>query len=177
VPSVQTGEYLMGMSYRTYVGPYLWCSVRTRPATKEIRLCARSECRFFRESSPMPSDSNFCPQCGTPAVDKIVEVEGQVEEILSSCDLMEATNENLVPVNNNYADAGVHLFVSNLAKAPGLRLERGGDLGEIMQYDGVIIDQELTAFRERHADDLEIVYEHYGEDRVEVRWGVLASYG
>jgi len=167
----------MGMSYRTYVGPYLRCSVRTRPRTKEIKVCPHFKCRFHTEANSMPDGSIFCPQCGRKAEDKIIEVEGEVDEVLDDIDLLEATNERLVPFNCSYPEMGTHLFISNSTKPPGVSLERGDGVGEIREYNGIIIDQELAAFRKRHAKDLEIAYEHYGEDRVEVCWGLMAAYG
>ena len=165
----------MGRTYSTYVGPYVHCSVRTRPTTVEIKLCTKRGCRFAKQDNPMDKKNNFCPQCGAAAKVKEIKVKGEVDEVLDAYDITEATNERLVEICSAYPIKGVHLFVSNSTKAPGITLERGDAVGEIRRYDGIVIDQELMAFRDRHAKDLEIIYEHYGEDRVEVCWGLLAE--
>lgn len=166
----------MGMSYSTFVGPYAHCTTLTRPAEKEVKVCPKRGCRFAKIANPMSDENKFCPQCGAVAKVKSVKIKGVVDEVVDAYDVMEATNERLYP-HGNHRTEGEHIFVSNNTKSPGISLERGDGVGEIKQYDGVVIDQEISAWRDRHAKDLDILYEHYGEDRVEVRWGLLASYG
>lgn len=165
----------MGMYYSGFLGPYVRCSVGTKPCTEEIKLCSKRGCRFAKKSNPMDNQNNFCPQCGAPPKVKVVKIKGAVDDVVDQYDAMMATKERLTVFNGEYDQEGIHLFVSNYTKSPGIRIGSSEPCGEIRQYNGVEIDKELMAFRDRHDKDLEILYEHYGEDKVEVCWGLLGE--
>lgn len=166
----------MSSHYSAFLGPYVRCSVRTKPSTKKIKLCTKKGCRFAKKSNPMSSDNNFCPQCGSAAKIKEVKLKGEVDDTIDQYDVVMATKERLTEFNGEYGQEGIHLFVSNNTKSPGTSISRDeGCYGEIKQFDGEAIDLELEGFKGRHAADLEILYEHYGHDRVKVCWGLLAE--
>jgi len=165
----------MGMHYTGFLGPYVRCGVLTHPSTKEIKVCSKRGCRFAKKSNPMDDANNFCPQCGSAAKTKEVKDKGQIVDVVDIYDVMMATDERLTEFNSEYGQEGIHLFVSNHIKSLGIEISRDARCGEIKQYNGVDIDQELMAFRDRHERDLDILHEHYGEDRVEVCWGLIGE--
>jgi hypothetical protein len=144
---------------------------------KEIKLCPHFKCRFHLENNPMDDRNNFCPQCGREAIVKKVKIKGQVEDAVDSYDVLMEMKERLYEYCSAYPIEGSHIWVSNSAKSPGIRLERGDGVGEIKRYTWEIIQQETAAFTKRHAKDLKILHKHYGEDRVTICWGLLASIG
>ena len=166
----------MGMDYSGFLGPYVRCGVSTKPSTEEIKVCSKKGCRFSKKSNPMDDRNNFCPQCGSAAKIKTITIKGRVDDKIDAYEVMMATKERLTEFNSEYGQEGIHLFVSNSTKSPGITIGRGEPCGEIKQYNGVEIDKELMVFRDRHAKDLEILHEHYGEDKVEVVWGLLAEF-
>ena len=167
----------MGSTYSTYVGPYAYCSVRTEPSMEEIKLCTKRGCRFAKQSNPMDSKNNFCPQCGSEAKTKEVKIKGQVTDTIDSYEVMEELKERLYEYCSAYPIEGAHIWVSNSTKSPGITLERGDGVGEIQRCTAETIQQQTAAFLDRHAKDMKILHKHYGEDQVAVCWGLLASYG
>ena len=165
------------MTYSTYVGPYAYCSVRTEPSMEEIKLCTKRGCRFAKQANPMDSKSNFCPQCGAEAKIKKVKIEGRVDDAIDSYDVLMEMKERLYEYCSAYPIEGVHLWVSNSTKSPGITLERGDAVGEIQRITADIIQQQTIAFTDRHAKDLAILNKHYGENKVTICWGLLASVG
>ena len=165
----------MGMNYSGFLGPYVRCGVLTEPLTKEVLVCPKKGCRFSRKGNPMDAGNNFCPQCGAEAKTKTVKIKGEVNEMVDSYIVVMATKERLTEFNGEYGQTGIHIFVSNSTKSPGQRISRDEPCGEIKQYNGPEIDKEMMAFRDRHAKDLETLHDYYGEDKVEVCWGLLTE--
>jgi hypothetical protein len=145
---------------------------------KDIKLCTKEGCRFSRDESPMPMSNNFCPQCGSEAEVYEVEVEGYVKSDISPWKLNEETGERLTEFNSEYSEDGVHLFVPNIDWLRPFICERGveNNVGEIMRVRAATLEQEMSWLESHFKEDISKALEIYGENKVEIRWGVLGEF-
>jgi hypothetical protein len=166
-------------SYQTYVGPYLRCSVRTIPVTRTVKVCTKGGCRFGRAEAPMEGKPNFCPQCGSPSKDIEIEVEGRVRDALSTewCYNICEGEERVRPYNNGNSEPGVHLFVPNVDCLREFIFDRwSAKVGELQRVRAATLEQDMMWFESHFEREIIRAVEVYGEDKVEVRWGVLGEF-
>ena len=162
----------MGSHFQIYAGPYLYCSTRTSPLTKEIKLCPHFQCRFHNEDNLMDSKNVFCPQCGRKAEAKTIEVPGLLRDDIDCCQLNEDTNEDLCQYNAQYADSGVQLFIPNVDHIRNFFCSETGEF----PVGAALIERETQWLEKRFDTGIARAREIYGNDKVEVRWGILGAY-
>lgn len=167
----------MGAEYRMFIGPYIRCSTRTSPRLKTIKTCTKDTCRFNSADNPMAYENNFCPQCGSPAVSQEIQVEGRVKEDVCPSWVYTEMDESICGFNQEYAEPGVHIFVPNRDGIREFTFSRSDDkVGEILRVRAVTLEQEMIWLETRFKAELERAREIYGDDKVEVRWGILGEW-
>lgn len=169
----------MGSHYRVHVGPYIRCNVQTSALTKKVNTCSNEECRLRRQAGSVGEDNKFCPKCGAPAEVITAEVEGQLRSDVDSYDVVEGTNERLYQWNGNYSEDGAHLFLPNNTKARGKTYGDDEDCssGELVTDVPAQIDDDVAWLANAYAEEIALCKGLYGDENVNVCWGVLGGWG
>ena len=157
----------MGVSYSVHIGPFVRCK-KTISRMADHYRCANPECRNH-ESVTRYKGMNFCETCGNEIemFQKTVKVRGA--DLLKGDDLY-ARSEDW-----NGEEA---IFFPNIE----YRSDRGKWRTINLREDTVCsevptgaCERELAEFNDRFADSLAILRQAYGDENVEVLWGVVTD--
>lgn len=154
-----------------YVGPYIYCTVDRVTPTIEIRSCSSEICHLLKERKQFLQNQNFCTACGSLVAN--VMVTGQEQDSVSWFALNEATRERLCQFNADYNPPGAHIHIPNTDLIR--RFSSSVDSREL-RVRAVMIEQEMEWLRIAFKKEIDLALELYGEDRVELRWGILGRY-
>lgn len=156
----------MGVSYYTYVGPYIDIINTKQTIVETYRGCNMPSCKEFK----FERTAKFCSHCGS----KIVDIPKCVEKNVL-LDYYEELNERLSEICGEYKPDQYEdhlLLISNCKEAPGKRFNAFYDNG-ILPVDSNTIAKELKNFRTFHEKEIEYITNKFGKDNVKVIWGVI----
>lgn len=154
------------MSYHVFVGPYLEVHNPVRPIIKQRPSCPNPKCNLHKKKA----DSKFCPQCGTKNEPTDYESTGKTE--FNICDefkterLTELRFEGMPKACKDYM-----YFHSNIDSGAGRTLS---DDSEFIPMDVRTPINETNVFETLFAEEIQRIKEVFGEDRVKIKWGVIA---
>lgn len=165
----------MSISYSTYVGPYVRCTVGTTETTEQIRGCTNRGCpnhqHHFRQDA-------YCNLCGSLIGNVPHSI---VRDAVDSWSLRDAINEQLVTASGDgYFDWGreghAHIWVPNVdVPWRDCHLEERVDFS-LVEIKAEQVSTEIDAFSMRFRHELEIFRQNYGADAVSICWGIVQDY-
>jgi hypothetical protein len=167
----------MSISYRTYVGPYVRCTVETIEVEKQRRACTNVACAMHK-SNIWSIEAKHCHLCGSAIRDVTYLERG---DAVNDWDVMEAVEERLSPAfGAAYAKWSVehraHIYVANVTtEGRDCHLEERQDFA-LVEITPLGIIEELTRFKVQFADELLTMRKMYGISAVSLHWGVLQDY-
>jgi hypothetical protein len=165
----------MSYSYRTYVGPYVQCSVKIVETTETRRACINPTCRGRNR----PAATAFCADCGSLIGDAPYTMR---RAAVDTWDITEATNEALTgPGGDAYLiwaeQNGAHLWMAN-QDIPGMRdfwLEEYESFN-LVQVSPDLVRIELYTFTAYFAATITALQNAYGGNNVAIHWGIVQDY-
>ncbi len=161
----------MGISCYIYVGPYLECK---RTATKSIKEygCSNGSCLNNRRSDLKPS--NFCAQCGSAIQ------EFKKEKVLSGYEASyQLPGEKLFArTEERTEDYEPSVFLPNREYRSVKGSWRKSGFGDFRTEDipAGTREQEMAEFWNEHVEEIKKLKTIYGEENVEMRWGLVTDY-
>jgi hypothetical protein len=161
----------MGISYKTYVGPYVHCAAQVIDVTVVRRGCTNAACVGAYGGGP------FCSRCGSPIGDRPIATRAHA---VDAWEVSNTLNERLsTPGGDAYVEWAElnesHLWLPNVPYGRNGHLEEYADFALVPLTAGAIA-LDLTTFASAFADDLRTLREIYGADAVNVYWGVVQHY-
>jgi hypothetical protein len=164
----------MGIDRGIYVGPYVECKVETVQVTKVRKACSNAKC----DNHARIMHAAFCNVCGCPV--KPVEYTA-TEHSVDQYAMVEAIDEELYSVSGDaYSlwseENNIHLWKPNTAT--GGR-EKHLESREDFAYQDItpeLIALEIASFLAQFTSELDRFRQAYGDDAVQVKWGVIQDY-
>lgn len=168
---------MMGISYRTYVGPYAVCKVEIVDKPHYKRVCINQTCKRYHEQSA-GRGGQYCSHCGTLTADVNFP---EREPAIDSWHVAEQIFERLTtPGGDAYflevRKTGRELWMPNV-QIEGM--ERDPHLEEREDFYEVAIKspaQEVLAFETTFVFELDFLRITYGHNNVYVTWGIIQDY-
>lgn len=161
----------MGISYTVHIGPFVQCK-KTKTVKSDRHRCGNSVCERHKQVfSYKDRSTNFCSKCGC-AIETF-----QIDQNMNPYDLIEKMNEDLYVKNGNPADE-YDVFLPNkqfrATKEEWRSFDpRFVDLCRPVSIDAPGID--LDEFKSRFATAIKLLMDTYGEEHVEICWGVVTD--
>ena len=145
-----------------FIGAYIKCTADTKMISTYYRYCPLAVCP---NNTRRKNNSKFCSDCGTPLVDK--EDDEKITQSLKK--KMEFGIKLWSPVlfiNDQ------HIYLSKVNEK---------NMGHDITFDELgIIPLEINDsllhinnMKNTHKEDIEKLKEHYGRDKVCVKWGII----
>lgn len=167
----------MGISYKTYVGPYVRCVVEFKDVEKTRRACPNTACKSYGETRF--AQGEFCAKCGTPIGD--VSYTERIEAV-DRWEVSEEIDQHLCdPGGDGYirwVEANkAHLWKPNIDAgiARDGHLESRVDFA-LSEIQAAEIQTEIERFTQFFAQELAHFRSRYGADVVSIHWGVIQDY-
>lgn len=162
----------MGVSYGYYLGPYARCNNPQVEKKVQRRTCSNDSCK---NSQNHHDSKKFCSDCGSAyAKREVLETWPRVD-----LDCVEDLDEDLFEACGNYGgiEEDVDHWLPNKTMKGITRETHFGrdDLDEIV-VKPEMIESEIQSFMTTFIKALKIIREKYGEDNVEIRWGLVTSH-
>lgn len=160
------------MAHHTfYVGPYLACQDKEIEVVKKTKKCKSLDCPNFNQTL---SEAIFCPKCGKP----LQEEENKYKTWLSFVE-----DEKWYELEESLDSGEINIL--EYRDADKNRIVVATDIVRIDEYTTILLsddkmpnfDQEKQQFAERYAKQIEILKSIFGEDKVQVKWGVIQNLG
>lgn len=148
----------MGIDYNTYVGPYLKVKNLPKTSTETYHTCVNKKCDNHKKDLY----SQFCSSCGS-----------KVEEMIRSCEntvFVEPTDSFKLHEITFYDSENYDYFIPNDGK---LGLWADGRTELEIPIKNNTPENELEKFKSRFKKEISILHKEYGENLIEVKWGVL----
>ncbi|MGD9726502.1 MAG: hypothetical protein AB7V39_08900 [Nitrospiraceae bacterium] len=162
------------MSRRLYVGPYIRCRTERKPQKITFWGCLSDLCDLIHKKERLAHHIKFCPHCGSPCGD--TEVDGPEIDAVRPDKLYYETDERWAMFNAEYASPAMHIFVPN-QDWPRDFVPDSTAVGEVLASAGPnLVTEEIEWLKSTFAEDLKAAHELYGDDKVEVCWGILGEY-
>lgn len=173
----------MGMKQYYYFGPYLACGLKnSKKITRNVPVnaaCFNPKCKSKHQNSSF----KFCPECGgeiKAGYKEIIEdsidmniIESQIQEKLSN--FLSVGNEN----ECGYAmDNKLHIWIVN-ETVPSLKsdiLEYGDEYQYMPIVNAGMIEKHKSDFLKQFEKEIAKIKEVYGEDQVNLEWGIFYYY-
>jgi hypothetical protein len=158
----------MGIDINTFVGPFVACKNEAADVERTVRCCTNAECHKHKYNI-FDKGTKFCVACGS-AIDKVtITVEGQK---VSCGDMVEEFHDDLWVASGEYGfdDKSIDTWISNKGAGKYYDAKRECYAKVIKPED---IEPQIEAFKEKHSAALAKLIEAYGEENVEIKWGVL----
>jgi hypothetical protein len=162
---------------RTYVGPYVECSIHNIEVDAQMRSCTRDTCSQFEKEVHDPK-RKFCPQCGSPIGTVMYKTK---EKNVKGHWLVEEINEDLSLITNDtffqtlHEDDNLDIWIANKKFCNrNCWLDGESYVGELTIDD---IVREKDQFRQTFAKALKVFSEKYGDGKCVVKWGVVHHWG
>jgi hypothetical protein len=167
----------MGISYKTYVGPYVRCAIEFKDDPRIKEACPNRKCKNYGQG--WHTRGPFCEMCGSAIAD--MPYTERIESVHDS-EIVDEINERLCsPSGDGYLrwieEGCAHLWKPNVTTP-----WRKGRLEA--QEDFALIDFETLSEPAQECKDfiiffqaeLAVLRKHYGEAAVSVRWGIIQDY-
>lgn len=167
----------MGIDYTTYLGPHVRCKVTKVPSTEKHRTCSRDSCSQY-EQKVYDKKTKFCVQCGSPIEDRDFPIE--VDSVNAYEVRMDLLGEALYDVPGDsfhfwMKENNTHIWLAN-RRVPGARkfsFTPNQDGIQLVPVTPELIATEITQFSDYYEKELVILRQEYGEENVEVQWGLI----
>lgn len=171
----------MGMKLHYYIGPYLTCGLKNNkkiPHKRKLNSsCFNKNCKEYCRYI----FTKFCSGCGGAVTEgyeetfkdsiDINKVEEQVDGNLSSFLSVGGQCECSYAKDNN-----LHIWTANL-NVDAIDEDFNEDDHEYMPtVDGEMIEKHKNAFIKQFEKEIATIKKVYGEDQVEVDWGIFYYY-
>lgn len=170
----------MGVSSSVYVGPYIRCKNPSGERTVYDRACANNDCLKFADKYAIRHDQKFCTECGSEIHDDVPSTKkGPLVSISHVMDRMldlgrkgevfytphrssdyPGANDNDVWVLNMDVGTVTHNIDPMYE--------------EIVDLKNVDISSEIAALKKAIPQELAVLDECYGADKVTIHWGVVS---
>ncbi len=165
----------MGTDYTVHAGPYVVCKNEKAEAVLTRRSCTSKKCPEHKKEYHNPK-AKFCADCGSPIGD--VEYKQNVLKI-DQYELYEELDEALIsPMGDYYhywrKKNNIDIWVSNL-RNKGREWSFDPHSTEFFAQEITLnlMQLEIIEFVEQFKEQLKILRKHYGENNVEVKWGIM----
>lgn len=155
----------MSSHFSVYVGPYARCENTAKKVTRQVRTCPTVTCE--RHGMAHSHVIAFCATCGGKLERMSIERDGW---LVSVGDVYEAFHDRMREIGSSDV---LNLWISNSSK-DGHGETYDCEAGELA--DGENIKTEVAAFKSAFASELGHLRALYGDDKVEVRWGVIGEW-
>jgi hypothetical protein len=166
----------MGIDYTTYMGPHVRCKVTKVSSTEKHRTCSRDSCSQY-EQRVYDNKTKFCVQCGSPIEDRDFPI--QVDSVDAHEVREDLLDEALTTPSGDYfyrwmRDNNIHIWLAN-RHVPGARKFSFSprENTQNVPVTPEMIAVEITAFSDFYEKELVILRQEYGEENVEVLWGLI----
>ncbi len=166
----------MSINHHLCLGPYIVCTARLVPSQKTLRSCTNETCdnhkKEYANGGPSfrSAGMDFCPKCGAKVGDVVVSLQSQN---VNHWKMREEVNESLHCVNRETDRSEKHVWVINCWKdSLGKEIIDRCDEAEV-SIQPEIIKADLVWFRTVFREEIEKMSQAYGNENVEVRWGLI----
>jgi hypothetical protein len=165
----------MGMSMSCFLGPYLVARTKQVEATEYRRSCRNKKCKQYDDE--IYGGGNFCSLCGKAIVDVPQKV---TEDAIDRHELQEQIDERLYvcpgdDMHDLMRQSDFHLWLPNLS-IPKCRDFQLHENTMFFPISAANIEEEVAAFKKFYAKEIKVLRKAYGEDAIEVKWGVASYY-
>lgn len=158
----------MSLDSNLHVGPYM--VVKGEKIEEEVTTCINIECIVHIRNTS--KTGKYCDECGSPIGLKNVKKEEKLHaRDFDQLDKCEEFVDELI-----YTDpicGKSNIFISNYTapfdKKGRFMDEDGGDL----DLRGINIESEIDWFIKKHEKVINFIKSIFGEDSVEIKWGIV----
>lgn len=162
----------MGLYQSIKLGPYVRTKTQAVDTQEPKRTCSNPLCRKH-EIEVFDRHTSFCPLCGSAVQERQVPVKGLA---VSQNEVLELLDGSLMPPCGDgfyhMAKTGTSIWVGN-KRVPGLdRRIEPADATET-EITPALIAEEIERFSDFYEKELVILRQEYGDENVEVVWGLL----
>lgn len=166
----------MSISHYLCLGPYLVCTARLVPSQKTLRSCTNETCDNHKKeyanggSSFRSAGMDFCPKCGAKVGDVVIPLQSQNVDYWKMYDVI---GESLHIVNRETDRSEKHVWVINNYKdLRGEEIVNRRERKEVW-IQPEIVESDLVWFQDKFREEIEKMRQSYGDENVEVRWGLI----
>lgn len=163
----------MGIDYTVYVGPFLKCKNAKVDGERTIRTCTKPSCKQNKKES-WDRDKKFCEECGSPIGDVVIKVKQDKVD----CD-PSIVNDKLMIYRLDAKDAhGYDVWISNQyrqnrGKVREFSFDPKSDGEQYVEISIEMIRDEMQEFVQQFEKQIDKLTRLYGEDNVELKWGLI----
>lgn len=159
----------MGVSYYTYLGPYIEARNSQEDVIKQRRSCTNVKCKR-RGDHIYDQAVKFCDQCGTAIGDVTYK------EAAPKVSAWEIAEENKLSVMSteyvNEVPKGTDIFVGNI-RSDGRKFSQNARESRMVEVTAQLIVDETVAFIKQYETGIAALKAAYGEANVSVKWGLV----
>lgn len=147
------------------IGPFAECTFTPVHVPRMVSCCVNAVCVKFNTWT----STDFCPKCGhrTSQVDR-----GRLGSPVDTRKLREKMEERLImPVLTDLAYPGMHFWLSNHSS-----FNRSFDIEDVngcMEFDASDVWSAIETFMTFFSQELGMLRVIYGDENVQVKWGVI----
>lgn len=160
----------MSISYCGYLGPYLECQLQATKVQLKERSCRNTDCLSF-DAVVYSSNTKFCSACGSQ-IQAVTKQEDSVN--VNPGDLAELIHESLYTIQGHFATELekqlIHIWLDN-RRHKGRSYNIDFDKSQNFEIDPTDIPREIEEFSSRFQKEISQFRQHYGENKVTVKWG------
>ena len=159
----------------TYLGPHVCCKVEKVPSTRQIQSCSNDSCELAKRETY--GVKKFCDNCGSPIAQR--DLSTIVDSVDAHHVRMDLLSETLYDVPGDsfwqwMQDNNTHIWMANrhIPDARKFYFDTREDIQYIPFALGAM-QMEIIQFCDFYEKELVILRQEYGEENVEVRWGLI----
>lgn len=162
----------MGYNTRLYIGPYVLINgCREEEISKSVNTCSNINCEVYKLNQPCTEKQKFCIECGSPFKEK--KYKDKIKLSASNClwsnkDFI----DELAYTDQMLGESSV--WISN-QKLP-FRKSLNGDENFDLDLTTVNYQKEIDWFKEKYAKIFDYIQSEFGNDSIEIKWGVVKYY-
>lgn len=165
----------MGVDTNTHIGPYIKVKgTKKETIERNIITCLNKECE--RHKNNLSAEKNFCSDCGS----KIGSLKYKEKISLDPYDLIydePYEDEFYDELCHAFDEKKTHYFIPNeetpFDKKRGTIDENDNGLVDLTDYNS---KEEIEWFKKRYKKIIDVFHKEFGENCLEVRWGIIQWY-
>lgn len=155
----------MGVSYYVKLGPYIEVKNPPKSSFTEYFGCPNKKCRHYNKAFTC----KFCTDCGT-AIELVKVPDSKPTEF----DTWKETNDRLSKAFSEYLPDGLKDILILMPNKKGLGHHFSAYDSALVPLNETIVLSETKRFESEYAKDIARVREVFGENAVQIKWGVIA---